>query len=72
MYPVGVLFGLSKFDDHLLYTDIITVPIGFDTASSIALIAVTALAHKGDNGVSIPSSDIIILPVKTRLFSLMA
>jgi len=36
--------------------------LSFDTASSIALIAVTALAHKGDNGVSIPSSDIIILP----------
>jgi len=36
--------------------------LSFDTASSIALIAVTALAHKGDNGVSIPSSNIIILP----------
>ncbi len=45
-----------------------TVSIGFDTASSIALIAVTALAHKGDNGVSIPSSNIVILPVKTILF----
>ena len=46
----------------------VTVPLGFDTASSIALIAVTALAHKGDNGVSIPSSNILILPVKIILF----
>jgi high-affinity nickel-transport protein len=46
------------------------VPIGFDTAASIALIAVSAIAHKGANGVSIPSSNVIILPVKTILYSL--
>lgn len=46
----------------------LTAPIGFDTASSIALIAVSAIAHKGTNGVSIPSSNVIILPVKTTLF----
>ena len=36
---------------------------GFDTASSIALIAVTALAKKGSNGTSIPNSQIVLFPV---------
>jgi len=36
---------------------------GFDTASSIALLAVSALAHKKSNGSSIPSGDIVILPL---------
>ncbi|KDR82909.1 hypothetical protein GALMADRAFT_238556 [Galerina marginata CBS 339.88] len=35
---------------------------GFDTASSIALLAVSALAKKGSDGSSIPSSHIVILP----------
>lgn len=35
---------------------------GFDTASSIALLAVSALARKGADGSSIPSSHIVILP----------
>lgn len=35
---------------------------GFDTASSIALLAVSALAKKDSNGHSIPSHHIIILP----------
>lgn len=39
------------------------ITIGFDTASSIALLAVSALAKKGSNGESIPAGDIIILPV---------
>ncbi|KJA23125.1 hypothetical protein HYPSUDRAFT_66594 [Hypholoma sublateritium FD-334 SS-4] len=36
--------------------------LGFDTASSIALLAVSALAKKNSDGHSIPSSHIIILP----------
>ncbi|KAF8957005.1 high-affinity nickel-transport protein-domain-containing protein [Flammula alnicola] len=36
---------------------------GFDTASSIALLAVSALAKKGSDGSSIPSSHIVILPL---------
>ncbi|KAL0575200.1 hypothetical protein V5O48_006761 [Marasmius crinis-equi] len=35
---------------------------GFDTASSIALLAVSALAKKDSKGNSIPSHDIVILP----------
>ncbi|KAJ7134716.1 high-affinity nickel-transport protein-domain-containing protein [Mycena epipterygia] len=36
---------------------------GFDTASSIALLAVSALAHRKSDGSSIPSGDIVILPL---------
>ncbi|KAK0201807.1 NicO-domain-containing protein [Desarmillaria ectypa] len=36
---------------------------GFDTASSIALLAVSALAKKRSNGTTIPPGDIIILPL---------
>ncbi|KAJ6605678.1 high-affinity nickel-transport protein-domain-containing protein [Mycena sp. CBHHK59/15] len=36
---------------------------GFDTASSIALLAVSALGRKGSGGSSIPSADIVILPL---------
>jgi len=35
---------------------------GFDTASSIALLAVTALAKKGTDGSSIGQGDIVVLP----------
>jgi high-affinity nickel permease len=37
--------------------------VGFDTASSIALLAISALAQKGPNGKSINHARIIILPV---------
>lgn len=36
---------------------------GFDTASSIALLAVSALARKGADGSSIPGSQVVILPL---------
>ena len=36
---------------------------GFDTASSIALLAISAVAKKGSNGKPIPPGYIIILPV---------
>jgi high-affinity nickel-transport protein len=38
---------------------------GFDTASSIALLAISALAKKGADGKSIPPADIVLLPVTT-------
>ena len=42
---------------------------GFDTASSIALLAVSAIAKKGSDGKSIPSSEIVVLPVRAFPFS---
>lgn len=38
--------------------------LGFDTTSSIALLAVSALAVKDSNGNAIPSRDVVILPVR--------
>ncbi|KAF8755321.1 High-affinity nickel-transport protein [Rhizoctonia solani] len=37
--------------------------LGFDTASSIALLAVTALAQRGADGAEMPRSHIVILPL---------
>ena len=37
--------------------------IGFDTASSIALLAISAVAQRGANGESISHGKIVILPV---------
>lgn len=39
-----------------------TVSVGFDTASSIALLAISALARKRADGSPIPSVYIVILP----------
>ncbi|KAF8737743.1 hypothetical protein AX14_012409 [Amanita brunnescens Koide BX004] len=36
--------------------------LGFDTASYVALVAISAISRKGANGASIPSSNVIILP----------
>ncbi|KAG7440854.1 NicO-domain-containing protein [Guyanagaster necrorhizus] len=36
---------------------------GFDTASSIALLAVSALAKKGSDGSTIPPAEVVILPL---------
>ncbi|KAF6757422.1 NicO-domain-containing protein [Ephemerocybe angulata] len=36
---------------------------GFDTASSIALLAVSAIANRGSNGSSLPSSHVVIFPL---------
>ncbi len=36
---------------------------GFDTASSIALLAASAIAKKGTDSKGIPPGDIVILPV---------
>ena len=40
---------------------------GFDTASSIALLAVTAIAKKGADGSQISPGDVVILPVRSVL-----
>lgn len=40
--------------------------LGFDTASSIALLAVTAIAQRGANGEGMPRSHIVILPVSVQ------
>ncbi|KAJ1303312.1 hypothetical protein OPQ81_011509 [Rhizoctonia solani] len=37
--------------------------LGFDTASSIALLAITALAQRGADGAEMPRSHIVILPL---------
>jgi len=37
---------------------------GFDTASSVALLAISAIAKRGADGSAIPSSEIVILPVR--------
>ena len=63
MYPVGVLFGFGKeglYVKRLVSADLCK---GFDTASSIALLAVSAIAKKGGDSKRIPTADIIILPV---------
>ena len=61
LYPVGLLFGLGE----LWCLDIVfeLTSSGFDTASSIALLAISALAQKGPNGQSLNHARIIILPV---------
>lgn len=62
MYPVGVLFGLgmSTYQPSEIKLTCFT---GFDTASSVALLAVSALAEKGADGKAIPQGYIVILPV---------
>ena len=69
MYPVGVLFGFGKGDLHVerLLAD---SHKGFDTASSIALLAASALAKKGADSKRIPPADIVILPVTSLWFPL--
>jgi len=78
MYPVGVLFGLgeptSRFplcNVNESVSDCKFMVSGFDTASSIALLAVSAIAKKGHNGKSIPNSQIIILPVLGPSFGII-
>ena len=67
MYPVGVLFGFGTPAIRLNpQTLILLSRKGFDTASSIALLAVSALAKKTADGKGIAQSDIVILPVCTR------
>ncbi|KAG8849195.1 hypothetical protein FRB96_000902 [Tulasnella sp. 330] len=54
MYPVGVLFGFG----------VVQFTYRFDTASSIALLAVSAIAKRDSSGhASIKNGDVIILPL---------
>ncbi|RXK38369.1 hypothetical protein M231_04411 [Tremella mesenterica] len=46
MYPVGILFGFA----------------GFDTASSIALLAISAIAQRGPHGEQISHGKIVLFP----------
>lgn len=54
-------------DLQSLANGIITL-LGFDTASSIALLAASAIAKRGSDGKPIPASHIVILPVYTTPF----
>ena len=68
MYPVGVLFGFGQSLPHPPPTT--TAPnapppyAGFDTASSIALLAISAIAKRDPNGQPINPADIVVLPVR--------
>ena len=55
----------STHHTHQMYPVGVLFGFGFDTASSIALLAVSALAKKDSKGNSIPSHDVVILPVRT-------
>jgi high-affinity nickel permease len=45
-------------------------PLGFDTASSIALLAISAIAQRGPNGEGISHGKIVVLPVSSKTFVL--
>ena len=69
MYPVGVLFGFGQLTHCSIRPcyPISNLPLlGFDTASSIALLATSAIAKKDSDGKEIPSSYIVILPVRQK------
>jgi len=66
MYPVGVLFGLGlRLSVSSFFQSYLTQGHpGFDTASSIALLAVSAIAKQDSEGHRIPSSHVVVLPVR--------
>jgi nickel/cobalt transporter (NiCoT) family protein len=41
--------------------------LGFDTASSIALLGLSAIAKRGSDGSVVPSGHIVILPVSWNI-----
>jgi high-affinity nickel-transport protein len=67
MYPVGVLFGFGE-NRSLARSSGAHERVGFDTASSIALLAISAIAQRGTNGESISHGRIVILPVRIPFF----
>lgn len=69
MYPVSVLFGFGQYCSQLVWILpwMLCFWLGFDTASSIALLSVSAIAKKGSDGKQIPPSHIVILPVSSIL-----
>ncbi|KAI0004593.1 high-affinity nickel-transport protein-domain-containing protein [Russula compacta] len=60
-----ILGPVVRFVDHpwKMYPVGVLFGFGFDTASSIALLAVSAIAKKGADSKGIPTADIIILPM---------
>ena len=76
MYPVGVLFGFGRsfppFCHVAMYVLLFSrsrarwrgATAGFDTASSIALLALSAIAKREPDGQQINPADIVILPVR--------
>ena len=73
MYPVGILFGFgtSSSSFHVLCTISFMradeTAAGFDTASSIALLAISAVAQHGADGKTISHGKIVILPVSPEI-----
>ena len=66
MYPVGVLFGLGLCLSYSSFLSSLTQGhLGFDTASSIAILAVSAIAKQDSEGRRIPSSHVMVLPVRS-------
>ena len=65
MYPVGILFGFGESSSlPILETERTNRHVkGFDTASSIALLAISAVAQQGPNGKSISHGEIVFFPV---------
>lgn len=70
MYPVGLLFGLGE-RFRLTGSLWLRADPGFDTASSVAILAISAIAKHGSDGKGIKPSHIIILPVGTRFIQLL-
>ncbi|KXN90929.1 High-affinity nickel transport protein [Leucoagaricus sp. SymC.cos] len=63
MYPVGVLFGFGKHPNLAPQSHLTHGSPGFDTASSVALLAISAIAKQDSEGHRIPSSHVVILPL---------
>lgn len=53
----------SRRSNKIIINDV-SFYAGFDTASSIALLAVSALGRRGSDGKPIPAAHIVILPVE--------
>lgn len=49
---------------HKHNAKLFSLSLGFDTASSIALLAVSAIAKKDSDGNQISASNVVILPVR--------
>lgn len=70
MYPVGILFGFGPSPPssrQVRFDAGADRGLGFDTASSIALLAISAVAQRGANGEQISHGKIVIFPVSLLL-----
>ncbi|KAF8073736.1 NicO-domain-containing protein [Lyophyllum atratum] len=65
MLMMRILGPMMKFVNRpwKMYPVGVLFGFGFDTASSIALLALSAIAKRGSDGKSIPSAQVIILPL---------